>query len=231
MSLTGKAGRPWKLPPRIQSSSSASAPRSPTPSADRGEPGPISGRCRIPWPGAGRAPPHPACPVIPAASPSRLSGLVPGAGDPPGRHRSSSTPPAHGTVGGVAPASANGSAGGLTPTPEACDWPSSCTPPPPASWSSSAPGARWLTGGHVQSVEHVRDGDHEEQAGEPLLVVVFADSVAEFVWHRVAAVGQPGDRFSQLQGSELGVGEVRRLSPGGDGEEALVALARLLGLL
>src|SRR5262249_53903979 len=49
------------------------------PSADRGEPGPISGRCRIPWPGAGRAPPHPACPVIPAASPSRLSGLVPGA--------------------------------------------------------------------------------------------------------------------------------------------------------
>ena len=62
------------------------------------------------------------------------------------------------------------------------------------------------------------------------LVVVASGLVPDVVRDGVRPVGEPGHGLGQRERGALGVGEVRRLSPGGDHEDALVGLARGLEL-
>jgi hypothetical protein len=47
--------------------------------------------------------------------------------------------------------------------------------------------------------------------------------------HRIGRVGEPADRLGQGQRRALGVGEERRVTPGGHREDAVVGLAELAG--
>ena len=66
-----------------------------------------------------------------------------------------------------------------------------------------------LPGDAVEAVEHVGDGDLQDQGGHALLVVVPRRLVPDRVGSRVGAVGQPGGGLGQRQGGALRVGEVR----------------------
>jgi len=56
-----------------------------------------------------------------------------------------------------------------------------------------------------------------------------SEVVSQALRHRVGPVTEAGHGFGQRQGGAFGVGEVRRLAPGGYGEEPLVGLAGLPG--
>src|SRR5487761_1292906 len=71
------------------------------------------------------------------------------------------------------------------------------------------PFARNLFGGHVDAVEDVHVGDPQDQRGKRLLVVVLDGFVPDLV--------------------RYGVGEVRGIPPGDQGEESLVRLATFSG--
>ncbi len=53
--------------------------------------------------------------------------------------------------------------------------------------------------------------------------------VPDRIRHRVLAIGKARDGFGQRQRGALGVGEIGRVAPGRDGEQALVGLAQLAG--
>src|SRR5580658_9585356 len=94
---------------------------------------------------------------------------------------------------------------------------------------SLAPCTGYLPGGGVEPVEDVGRGDRQQQCGESFLVVVPGGLVPDFVRYRVGAVGQPGDGLGQGQRRALGVGEIRRVPPGGYRGYPVLALARLPG--
>ncbi len=68
------------------------------------------------------------------------------------------------------------------------------------------------------------------RAAQRLLLVEPRRLVPDIVGHGVRAVAHPGDGFRERQRCALGLAEIGRVAPGGDGEDALVALAGLLEL-
>jgi len=76
----------------------------------------------------------------------------------------------------------------------------------------------FLAGDDIEPVPGVYGGDTHNQCGQSLLVVVLGCFIEHRVRYRVGLIGQSGPRLGQGQGGALGVGEVRRVPPGGQGE-------------
>ena len=64
--------------------------------------------------------------------------------------------------------------------------------------------------------------------GERLLVEVLRCLVPDVVRHRIGLVAEPRHRLGQRERGALGIGEVRRVAPGRDREDAVVGLSGLL---
>src|SRR5690242_18724519 len=92
---------------------------------------------------------------------------------------------------------------------------------------SSAPYPGRLPSAHVEPVEEVGRGDHEDERRETPLVIVAGRRVPDLVGDRVGPVAEPGHRLGERQRGPFGLGIIRSLPPGRHGEEPLVALARL----
>src|SRR5271166_177987 len=101
----------------------------------------------------------------------------------------------------------------------------------PTGLRRSAPGACHLPGSGVNAVEQVGRGDHQDDRGEALLVVVVSRLVPDLVWYRVRPVAEASGGLGQGQGGALSVGEVGRLPPRRHREQPLIGLASLLRLL
>src|SRR5262249_19690812 len=90
---------------------------------------------------------------------------------------------------------------------------------------------RHLLRGHVQAVVRVRDRDREKQGREGPLVVVPGRLPPDLVRDGVHPVTEPGDRLREGERGALRVAEVRGAPPSGDGGQALLGHAALLGLV
>src|SRR5579859_129489 len=90
------------------------------------------------------------------------------------------------------------------------------------------PLAAHLARGGVEAVPQVDEADGHDERAELRLVVVADGLVPDLIRHGVGAIAQPRRRLCQRERGALGVGVVRRLAPGADGEDALVLLAELL---
>src|SRR5215217_3977639 len=86
-----------------------------------------------------------------------------------------------------------------------------------------------LAGDDVEAVPDVDAGDGEDEGREGGLVVVAGGFVPDVVGDGVGAVAEAGGGLGEGEGGAFGVGEVGRLAPGGDGEEAVVSLAEFAG--
>ena len=89
--------------------------------------------------------------------------------------------------------------------------------------------ARRLLDGDIDAIEEVGHGDHENDGGQPLLVVVPDGFLPDLVRNRVGPVGKTGDGLGECEGGAFGVGEVGGFPPGRYSEEALVGFASLFG--
>ncbi len=94
----------------------------------------------------------------------------------------------------------------------------------------SAPGPRHLPDTGIQAVPDIDQADLQDQRRKLGLLVMPPRLVPDRIGHRIGAVIEPGDRLGECQRRALGVGEKRRMPPSGDGENAVVGLARLFQL-
>ena len=90
--------------------------------------------------------------------------------------------------------------------------------------------ARRLLDGDIDAVEEVGHGDHENDGGQPLLVIVPGGFLPDLVRNRVGPVGETGDGLGECEGGAFGVGEVGCVAPSCDCEEALVCFTCVFNL-
>jgi len=69
---------------------------------------------------------------------------------------------------------------------------------------------------HGEPVGRVDQGDHGDQRGDLVVVVVLAHLGPGLVGHAVLGVGEPGALLGERQRGPLGLGEHGGLAPGGD---------------
>ena len=85
-----------------------------------------------------------------------------------------------------------------------------------------------LPGGDVEAIPDIGHGDVEDDGSELGFAVMTFRFVPDVIGNGIAAVAEARDGLGEREGGAFGIGEVRRVSPGGNGEEALGAPVRLL---
>src|SRR5437763_17173721 len=106
-------------------------------------------------------------------------------------------------------------------------WRSTCLAPLLASLPRCF--ARRLPDGDIDAVEEGGYGDHENDGGQPLLVIVPGGFLPDLVRNSVGPVGETGDGLGEGEGGAVGVGAGGGFPPGRDGAGALGGLGCLLG--
>jgi hypothetical protein len=79
----------------------------------------------------------------------------------------------------------------------------------------------------VDAVPGIDERDVEDQSRKCSFVEVPYGVVPDLIWNRIRLVTETSSRLGEGKRCTLGVGKVRRLSPGRNGEQAIVAFAGL----
>jgi hypothetical protein len=79
----------------------------------------------------------------------------------------------------------------------------------------------------VEAIPDVNPPDRKKQSCQLLLVVMPGGLLPDFVGDRIRAVAEPRHSFREGQGRTFGICKVRRITPDGHGEPALIRFAGL----